>query len=589
MKTNLLQRACLAAALVVPASAQDFDVFPNPDARPEVFESASGVIYARDGQNVLQFSSWTEYAQSSYFLSKGKRCGTDRVMPQVYSTGTAPVALQADCTSTFTNPSAAYAPSVAAYRIPVVVHVLMNTSGQGAISDPLIQSQIDILNEDFKALTGTPGAPGTNTAIEFYLAGVTRTTNNNWFNDTGTYYSTLAWDTNNYLNIYTNTAGGNLGYAYVPNGGGVVGNTFDRVVILWNAFGRNAPIGAPYNQGRTATHEVGHYLGLYHTFQGGCSALTGCNANGDLICDTLPESVPNYACAQVTCGDPDPVTNYMDYSEDLCMTNFTPEQARRMRCTLESWRVQLAEPAGGVLPPSPVSSPTPANAATNVATTATLAWAAAANSTSYNVYFGVDSTPDSTEFLGNQVATTFNPGALTGGTTYYWRIDSVGAGGTTAGPVWSFSTALPSGVTVTLFSDGFESNSFTTGGWTRQNTNSTLSTAADYTPNYGARIARSSWIQKTLSTVGYNTIRVKYARRTAGLDAAENLYVEWSANGTTWTAIETTKATAWSIPTFTLPVGANGLASLRVRFRTNANSTTEWADLDDVVITGVRN
>jgi hypothetical protein len=82
---------------------------------------------------------------------------------------------------------------------------------------------------------------------------------------------------------------------------------------------------------------------------------------------------------------------------------------------------------------------------------------------------------------------------------------------------------------------------------------------------------------------------VKYARRTAGLDAAENLYVEWSANGTTWTAIETTKATAWSIPTFTLPVGANGLASLRVRFRTNANATGEWADLDDVVITGVRN
>jgi len=155
--------------------------------------------------------------------------------------------------------------------------------------------------------------------------------------------------------------------------------------------------------------------------------------------------------------------------------------------------------------------------------------------------------------------------------------------------VWSFTTGIPAGTVVTLFSDGFESNSFTTGGWTRQNTNSTISTAADYTPNYGARIARSSWIQKQLSTVNYNTIKVKYARRTAGLDAGENLYVEWSANGTTWTAVETTQSTVWAIPTFTLPVGANGLTALRVRFRTNANANTERADLDDVVITGVRN
>jgi len=587
---HLLRGAWLAAALTasgLASAAPQGDLYQQP-ARPDVFESLNGVIYARDGADVRVFSSWTEYALSDYFRDHDRRCGVVNAMGGVQPASAPLFASTADCSSSFTNPSAAYAPSVAHYRIPVVVHVLMSSSGQGAISDPLIQSQIDILNEDFGALAGTNGAPGVNVEIEFYLAGVTRTTNTTWYNDSGTYYSSLAWDTRNYLNIYTNTASGNLGYAYVPNGGGVVGNTFDRVVILWSSFGRNEPIGAPYNQGRTTTHEVGHYLGLYHTFDGGCSSLSNCNANGDLICDTLPESQPNFGCSQFTCGDPDPVTNYMDYSEDLCMNNFTPEQARRMRCTLEAWRVDLYEVGGGGTPPGQASSPSPANAASGVSTAADLSWAAASGATSYDVYFGTASTPGAGQFQGNQGATTFDPGSLSGATTYYWRIDARNATGVTAGPVWSFSTQAGGG-TSTLFSDGFESGAFTAGGWTRQNTNAFTSTAADFTPTWGARVRRTSWLQKSISTVGFNSIRFGYARRTTNMDNGENLYVEWSTNGTTWNAVETTRSTSWAVQDFALPVGAAGQSGFRFRFRTNCNNNNERADIDDVVLTGVAN
>jgi hypothetical protein len=301
-----------------------------------------------------EFSSWQEYVNSDYFKEAGKRCATPSLTDIEIERG-----VPGDCSLNNTNVQPEYDP-VEVATLQVVVHVITNTSGtQGNISDPMVESQIEIINEDFLALAGTNGEDGNYAALQFELAsvdpdgnptnGITRSANTTWFNDSGQYWNSLAWDTNRYVNVYTNLAGGNLGY--VPNlpQGGIVGFNSDRVVILWSAFGRNAPIGAPYNQGRTLTHELGHYLGLYHTFQGGCQPASppSCYQRGDTICDTNAESGPTWGCpvSQSSCSTPDPYHNYMDYSNDLCMTEFTVEQVNRMRCTLEHYRPDLDPPS----------------------------------------------------------------------------------------------------------------------------------------------------------------------------------------------------------------------------------------------------
>jgi hypothetical protein len=296
-------------------------------------------------------------AEQSSLEMTSRRCGTENRQMREILTGPWLVAAPSDCSSSATNPTSDYDPSVL-YRIPVVVHIIMDDSCTvGAISDELVQSQINILNEDFLALATTNGANGTDFQAFFYLAtadvngsrttGITRSCNSSWYDDLGAYYDNLAWDPHRFLNIYTNSAGGFLGYVpFLPadNNGAFVGRASDRVVVLWSAFGRNAPGGPPYDQGRTLTHEVGHYLGLEHTFapMNQCTSATAeaCYGDGDLICDTAVEQAPNWGCPVGTesCGSLDPISNYMDYTADLCMEQFTLEQTRRGRCTLQHFR-----------------------------------------------------------------------------------------------------------------------------------------------------------------------------------------------------------------------------------------------------------
>jgi hypothetical protein len=173
--------------------------------------------------------------------------------------------------------------------------------------------------------------------------------NNTWFADGGSYWNTLAWDPTRYINIYSNNASGNLGYVpFLPadGGGSLVGTAQDRVVVLWDTIGRNSPFGPPYDQGRTVAHEVGHYLGLEHTFTGSCAVPTSpaCYSNGDLICDTPPQSSQTFGCpvgATSCSGALNPIRNYMNYTDDTCMEEFTPEQVNRMRCTLVNYRTDL--------------------------------------------------------------------------------------------------------------------------------------------------------------------------------------------------------------------------------------------------------
>ena len=268
-----------------------------------------------------------------------------------------------DCSANSTNPTAAYSPAnLEVLEIKVVWHIIRQSNGSGNVPDSRINSQMDILNEDFLALAGTPGAQGTNTKIRFTLAttdpngqptsGINRYSNSTWYNDGGSYWNSIAWDPDVYMNVYTMGApsGSNGVLGYVPflpqTGGGSVGSASDRVVLLNSSVGRNAPL-STYNQGRTCVHEVGHYLGLYHTFNSGCGG-GNCYSSGDRICDTNAESAPEYNCPgnSSSCGSSDPVRNYMNYSPDTCMTNFTEEQARRMRCTLEYYRPALGQPIG---------------------------------------------------------------------------------------------------------------------------------------------------------------------------------------------------------------------------------------------------
>ncbi len=156
-------------------------------------------------------------ASSAALAQLQKRCG----FPDRTTTGGAFAPVPSDCSYVSTTIKPEYDPYLV-YEIPVVFHVIQNSSGSGYLSPATIQDQIDVLNEDYQALPGSLGAPGINTRIRFRLAsvdptgnpttGITYSTNNTWYNDGGQYWNTLAWDTNRYLIVYTNFTAGFFGY-----------------------------------------------------------------------------------------------------------------------------------------------------------------------------------------------------------------------------------------------------------------------------------------------------------------------------------------------------------------------------------------
>ena len=294
------------------------------------------------------FDSWEAWREAN--PGRDHRCGTQA--PDVPPGGDG-IAGVSDCSLTSTNPTDEYDPSNMNLVIPVVVHVIMNDDGSiGDIDRETIERQMVILNEDF-AGTGVGSDPETPSAsLRFVLArqdpsgapttGITRSTNTIWFNDQGDYWNELAWDPSRYLNVYTNSGGGVFGYVNAFPASGAAGDIDDRVVINWRVFGEAGDYGPPQDLGRVLTHEVGHYLGLFHTFQGGCGS-PACLDSGDLICDTPAQSEPNFECSSSTfCGDESPVSNFMNYSWEACMSGFTREQIRRMRCTIATYRPMLS-------------------------------------------------------------------------------------------------------------------------------------------------------------------------------------------------------------------------------------------------------
>ena len=221
--------------------------------------------------------------------------------------------------------------------IPVYYHVINKGKGiaNGDVPMSMLRAQIDVLNQSFSGATG-----GANTPYRFVLAGVDRTTNVSWFNaGPGTaaereMKSALHVGNAAVLNFYTNSGGGYLGWATFPFS--YAGDPLmDGIVCLYASLPGGSEV--PYNEGDTGPHEVGHWLGLFHTFQGGCGAVYN-----DFVADTPAERSPAFRCPEGrdSCPAPgvDPIENFMDYTDDACMHKFTDGQSARMEALALQYR-----------------------------------------------------------------------------------------------------------------------------------------------------------------------------------------------------------------------------------------------------------
>ncbi|KAG6834487.1 hypothetical protein H0H93_009384, partial [Arthromyces matolae] len=222
------------------------------------------------------------------------------------------------------------------FYINVFFHVISENSTEagGNIPESQIDKQIDVLNHDYAPV-----------GVNWILAGTDRTVNADWYNhaDPGSPQQTAMKRTLRKggagdLNVYATghiTADGEalLGYSTFPVD--YAGNPKDDGVVL---LGASLPGGSavPYNLGRTLTHEAGHWVGLFHTFQNGCAAP------GDSVDDTPYEASAAYGCPanRDTCTAPgvDPIRNFMDYTDDSCMNNFTPGQGTRLSQQVATYR-----------------------------------------------------------------------------------------------------------------------------------------------------------------------------------------------------------------------------------------------------------
>jgi hypothetical protein len=226
----------------------------------------------------------------------------------------------------------ALTPNATGGTINVYWHVINRGTGisNGDIPDSQINAQISVLNAAYAQW-----------GWSFNLVSIDRTTNANWYTagpgtqDESQMKTALRQGGAADLNTYSSSPGGGLlGWATFPSSYKKAPKA-DGVVILYSSVPGGAA--APYNLGDTATHEVGHWMGLYHTFQGGC------NGKGDLVSDTAAEKSAAYGCpsGRDTCprgSGLDPITNFMDYTDDSCMEVFSAGQDARMDTMFTTYR-----------------------------------------------------------------------------------------------------------------------------------------------------------------------------------------------------------------------------------------------------------
>jgi hypothetical protein len=228
------------------------------------------------------------------------------------------------------------APSTLAVSVPILFHVI--TSGStGNLTNTQLQAQVTQMNRAYAGFFGGP-----DTGFSFTFGGVDRTNNATWYasKSAGAEHAmktALKVGDDSDLNVYTTSGGAYLGWAYLPEITDTAQAYLDGIVIDWRTVpGASTEYAGLYDQGDTLVHEAGHWLNLEHTFFGQC------NKSGDFVADTPAEKSAAFGCqvGRDTCSAPglDPIHNYMDYSDDPCLTEFTAGQAQRMRDAWLLWR-----------------------------------------------------------------------------------------------------------------------------------------------------------------------------------------------------------------------------------------------------------
>ena len=297
---------------------------------------ASAVVVVAAQNDLLPFViEGRSFVSQEAFVAAGMRCATPHVDEQRMAEIDAHMSLhRGGSLKSRALGAALAAPAVTGGSIAVYMHVITSATGAGAPTAGQIRKQIDVLNDAFAS-----------TGWSFYLAGVDTTANDAWY--TMSFGSTAERDAKNALrqgtadalNIYlANIGNGLLGWATFPSDYDARPK-MDGVVVLTASLPRGTAV--PYDEGDTATHEVGHWMGLYHTFQGGCKKQA--DSAGDLVVDTPAERSPAFGCpvGRDSCtgiAGLDPIKNFMDYTDDACMTEVSPGQDLRMDSAFSTYR-----------------------------------------------------------------------------------------------------------------------------------------------------------------------------------------------------------------------------------------------------------
>jgi len=408
--------------------------------------------------------------------------------------------------------------SRAIVTIPVVFHIIHNGDALGSgenISDTYINAQLDQLNKDFAKLNSdasqVPSAFASlhvDTEIRFCLAkrkpDGTATTGIDRLNKgqtswtisqiEGTLKPATVWNSSKYLNIWTVVFGGSdagtLGYAQFPGGSA----SADGVVLLYSSLGSTATpnsAGGVYGKGRTATHEVGHWLNLRHIWG-------DANCGSDLVSDTPTQQTSNYGCPSfphTTCSNGsngDMFMNYMDYTDDACMYMFSNGQKGRMQALFASGgaRVSLATSDGCSAPSSggggtTCATPSGLGASAITSSSATISWVAVSGATSYNVQYKLSSA--STWTTITSTSTSISISGLSASSTYNYQVQAVCSVTGAYSSVSSFTTS-----SATLSCTNYESNG--------SNTSATAVSANSTTESFIGSSTDIDWFKFTTTT-----------------------------------------------------------------------------------------